>query len=250
VARPFGPSGVSLLRVGLGQDDPLRFGPWRGDALTAYIAPARPGFGPISAGDVQRCLDAAASARYRTAITAALPRRDQSPFFDAGFAVAERLHLLVHSLDHLPMLRPVASLRRARRRDRSSTLSVDHAAFDTFWRLDEQGLGDALAATSAVHYRVAQRDHRVVGYAITGRADHRGYVQRLAVEPELEGQGIAAALLVDGLRWLRRWGARDALVNTQEGNERSLRLYQRTGFVLQPEGLAVLQYDLSAGAGR
>jgi GNAT superfamily N-acetyltransferase len=51
-------------------------------------------------------------------------------------------------------------------------------------------------------------------------------------------------LLDDGLRWLRRWGARDALVNTQEGNERSLRLYQRMGFVLQPDSLTILRLDL------
>jgi GNAT superfamily N-acetyltransferase len=246
---------VSLLRVGLGHvghDDRLRFGPWRGDALTAYIAPVRPGLGPISAADVRRCLDAAAAARYRTAITAALPRREQGPFLDVGFTVGERLHLLVHPLDQLPALRPTVPLRRARRRDRPATLAVDHAAFDSFWRLDDGGLGDALAATSAVHYRVAVGDvgaaGGLVGYAITGRADHRGYVQRLAVDPAAEGTGVGATLLIDGLRWLRRWGARDALVNTQEGNERSLRLYQRTGFVLQPEGLAVLRYDLSAGA--
>jgi GNAT superfamily N-acetyltransferase len=242
---------VSLLRVGVGHGDRLRFGPWRGDALTAYIAPVSPGLGPISAADVQRCLDAAAAARYRTAITAALPRREQSPFLDVGFAVAERLHLLVHPLDDLPALDPTAPLRRARRRDRPATLAVDHAAFDSFWRLDDGGLGDALSATNAVHYRVAVgHQSRLLGYAITGRADHRGYVQRLAVDPVAEGTGVGATLLVDGLRWLRRWGARDALVNTQEGNERSLRLYQRTGFVLQPEGLAVLRYDLSAGADR
>jgi GNAT superfamily N-acetyltransferase len=227
--------------------------------LTAYIAPVRPGLGPVSAADVRRCLDAAAAARYRTAITAALPRREQGPFFDVGFTVGERLHLLVHPLDHLPALRPAAPLRRARRRDRAATLAVDHAAFESFWRLDDGGLGDALAATSAVHYRVAIGDvgevdeineaaqPGLLGYAITGRADHRGYVQRLAVDPAAEGTGVGATLLIDGLRWLRRWGARDALVNTQEGNERSLRLYQRTGFVLQPEGLAVLRYDLSAG---
>jgi GNAT superfamily N-acetyltransferase len=243
---------MSLLRVGLGgvvHDRRLRFGPWRGDALTAYIASVRPALGPISAADVRRCLDAAAAARYRTAITAALPRREQGPFLDVGFTVGERLHLLVHPLDHLPVLRPAAPLRRARRRDRPATLAVDHAAFESFWRLDDRGLGDALAATNAVHYRVAvDEQSSLVGYAITGRADHRGYVQRLAVDPSAEGTGVGATLLIDGLRWLRRWGARDALVNTQEGNERSLRLYQRTGFVLQPEGLAVLRYDLSAGA--
>ena len=247
-ARPYAPPTVSLLRVGPGQGDRLRFGPWRGDTQTAYIAPVRPGLGPIAAADVLRCVEAAAAAHYRTAITAALPRRDQEPFLEVGFAVAERLHLLVHPLDELPDLRPAAPLRRGRRRDRAATLAVDHAAFQPFWRLDEQGLADALAATSAVHYRVAHQAGRIVGYAVTGRADHRGYVQRLAVDPELEGVGVGATLLVDGLRWLRRWGARDALVNTQEGNERSLRLYQRTGFVVQPEGLAVLQLDLAGEA--
>jgi GNAT superfamily N-acetyltransferase len=75
-------------------------------------------------------------------------------------------------------------------------------------------------------------------------------VQRLAVHPAVQGRGIGAALLSDGLRWLRRWGARDALVNTQEGNHRSLRLYQRAGFVLQPDGLAVLQIALDERSGR
>jgi hypothetical protein len=83
---------------------------------------------------------------------------------------------------------------------------------------------------------------------VCGRAGHRGYVQRLAVDPSAQGRGVGAGLLIDGLRWLRRWGARDALVNTQEGNARSLRLYQRSGFVLQPEGLAVLHLDLTPHA--
>ncbi|HZA00248.1 MAG TPA: GNAT family N-acetyltransferase, partial [Acidimicrobiales bacterium] len=61
-------------------------------------------------------------------------------------------------------------------------------------------------------------------------------------------QGVGTALLLDGLRWLRRWGARDALVNTQQGNDRSLRLYQRTGFVLQPGGLRVLRIELRGTA--
>jgi len=62
--------------------------------------------------------------------------------------------------------------------------------------------------------------------------------------PPYQGRGVGAALLVDGLRWLRRWGARDALVNTQEDNDRSLRLYLRSGFVLQTDDLAVLHRTL------
>jgi ribosomal protein S18 acetylase RimI-like enzyme len=97
-----------------------------------------------------------------------------------------------------------------------------------------------------VHFQVARDERGVVGYSVCGRAGHRGYVQRLAVTPRCQGRGVGAALLGDGLRWLRRWGARDALVNTQEDNRRSLRLYQRTGFVLQPDGLSVLELVLGS----
>jgi ribosomal protein S18 acetylase RimI-like enzyme len=43
---------------------------------------------------------------------------------------------------------------------------------------------------------------------------------------------------------LKRWGAKEVLVNTQEENLAAVRLYQRLGFHLQPEGLAVLRRSL------
>jgi ribosomal protein S18 acetylase RimI-like enzyme len=238
---------MSVLRVRPAPASRLRFGPWRGDARTACIAPSPLGFGPIATADVRQCVERAALSGYSSVITAALTARDQPPFVEAGFEVAQRLHLLTHALDRLPEIASPAVLRRPRRRERPAVLAVDHRAFEPFWHLDEQGLLDALAATNAVRFRVAEHPARrgeVAGYAITGRAEHRGYVQRLAVAPEVEGQGMAAALLVDGLRWLQRRSTRDAVVNTQEGNERSLRLYQRAGFVVQPEGLAVLRLDI------
>jgi ribosomal protein S18 acetylase RimI-like enzyme len=241
---------MGLLRVGTPQLGRLRFGPWRGDARVASIAPTRLAFGPVSAADVRDCVERAGHAGYDQVLTAALGRRDQPPFLEAGFEVEQRLHLLVHTLDRLPRVDADVSIHRARRRDRQAVLAVDHAAFEPFWRLDDRGLSDALAATSAVRFRVARADGRIVGYAITGRAEHRGYVQRLAVSPRAEGRGVGAALLIDGLRWLRRRGARDAVVNTQEGNERSLKLYLRSGFVVQPEGLAVLGRHVFAPPGR
>src|SRR5690606_22478105 len=137
------------------------------------------------------------------------------------------------------------------RGDQARVLALDRAAFAPFWRLDEAGLAEALSATASVHFQVARdAGGDVVGHAACGRTGPNGYVQRLAVAPEHQGRGVGAALLVDGLRWLRRWGARDALVNTQEDNARSLRLYQRLGFVVQAEDLAVLQRDLvDDGAG-
>ena len=237
---------MSLLRTPLRSGSRLRARPWQGDERVAHVAPAGDFLGPLTADDVRRSLRPLRRAGYQVALTAALPRSDQPPFLEVGFEEIERLHLLLHMFDRLDPAPPPdgCDIRRGRRRDHDEVLAVDHAAFAPFWRLDQVGLDEALAATVNVHFQTARAGSRIVGYAVCGRAGPRGYVQRLAVDPSAQGRGVGAALLADGMRWLRRWGARDALVNTQEGNDRSLRLYQRAGFVLQPDGLAVLRLFL------
>ena len=69
------------------------------------------------------------------------------------------------------------------------------------------------------------RAARRLGYGLFGRAGTDGYVQRLAVHPEAQGDGLGRALLVDGLHWLRRRGAVHAYVNTQSDNDRAYALY-------------------------
>jgi ribosomal protein S18 acetylase RimI-like enzyme len=227
----------------------LRVRPWQADERIAHVSPAADFLGPLSTDDVARGLLQLRAQGYRSVITAALHRADRRPFLESGFVETARLHLLLHPLDDLATTAPPAGidLRRGRRREQDEALVVDRAAFEPFWRLDGAGLDEALTATTTVHFQVARDRTGVVGYAVCGRAGPRGYVQRLAVDPSRQGRGIGGALLLDGLRWLRRWGARDALVNTQEDNATSLRLYQRAGFVLQPDGLAVLQLDLADG---
>ena len=223
-----------------GTDPRLRVVPWRGDTTVAHITPgrARP-----TAAAVHRAIDEVITSGYRSAITGALAVPDQLPFLQAGFEVHERLHLLVRTLDHLPDSVSV-DLRRGHHADRPRVLQVDAAAFPSFWRLDGAGLADALAATPSARFRVAverKRVRGVVGYAVTGRAGPRGYLQRLAVQPGHQRSGIGGALVLDGLRWLRRWGAKEVLVNTQEDNEPAVLLYESLGFKLRPQGLAVLR---------
>ena len=146
---------------------------------------------------------------------------------------------LAHDLRDVPKT-PEASLRRGRRSDKADALVVDHRAFPTFWRLDAGGLHEAMTATPSARFRVAVVGRRVAGYAVTGRAGHRGYLQRLAVDPTVQGRGLGRALVADSLEWLRRRGVTNVVVNTQVENERALRLYQAMGFRLQPSGLEVL----------
>ncbi len=226
-----------------GTDPRLRVAPWRGDSHVAHLTPGR---GRPTLAAVQRAIDDLSAAGYTSVLTGALGPRDQQPFLQRGFDVHERLHLLVRTLDHLPAVRPVTT-RRGHHADRVSVLGVDAAAFPAFWRLDGPGLEDALAATPSARFRVAadpRRDGRLVAYAVTGRAGPRGYLQRLAVHPDHQRAGLGGALVVDGLRWLRRWGAKEVLVNTQVGNDPAVHLYEALGFELRPDGLAVLRLAL------
>ena len=191
---------------------------------------------------LHRLLDRLQEAGYREVITNALGPLASMPLVDVGFAVRGRLHLLVHDLDGVP---PASGLtRRATRRDRPSLLAADAAAFDDFWRFDALAFKEAMRATPRAQVRVAPARLEASGYGLFGRAASAGYVQRLAVAPDLQRRGFGYALLTDGLRWLRAHGARRVYVNTQEDNVRALALYRRSGFTQLPVGLHVLGREL------
>jgi ribosomal protein S18 acetylase RimI-like enzyme len=221
----------------------LQVAAWRGTDHTVVMSPLpdRPSPGPA---DILRELDRLRGLGVQRVLTGALHHGEVSPFATAGFVEHERLHLLRHDLVDLPEPRNPVRLRRAWRRDQPDVLAIDERAFDSFWALDRRGLDDAVRATPASRFRVAA-DRSITGYAITGRAADRGYLQRLAVDPARHREGIGVALVADCLRWLRRTGARVAVVNTQEQNEGALGLYLATGFVLEPHGLTVLTYELT-----
>jgi len=220
----------------------VRTGPWRGDGEVAYLAPISDAPSP-SAGFIQSCLGELSARGFTSVITAALSPSERQPFYVAGFTDQERLHLLLHQFDDMPR-RPKAPLRKARRGDRPRVLEIDAATFSKFWRLDEWGLDQAVAATPSARFRVAVVERAVVGYAITGRAGSDGYLQRLAVHPFHQRRGFGHALALDGLHWLRRRGVSRAVVNTQVGNDAAFSLYEMLGFRGQPSDLVVLRREL------
>lgn len=227
-------------------DERLRVSRWRSDPLVGYVVPHADA--TVTTAAVRRCLARLADEGVTEVVTAALAPTEQAGFLAAGFAVREHLHLLARDLADVPPPPPTpARLRRGHRTDRRAVLAVDARAFPPFWQLDGPGLAEAIGATPASRLRVAV-DPGLVGYAVSGRAGNRGYLQRLAVDPDRQGEGIGAALVVDGLQWMRRHGAERAVVNTQERNQAALQLYLRLGFRLQPGGLAVLRAVVDPGA--
>jgi len=224
----------------------VRTGPAGGGALPGWVR-TREGADPgtvhltvvdpraVTAEDARRCCAALAAAGYRTVETNALNPGDAEKLLEAGFAVRESLLLFGHDLRCLP--RPQTPTRRARHL--GDLVPLDGAAFGPR-AFDVDALRDACEATPRARVRVCGPRSRPLAYAITGLAGRRAYVQRLAVHPDARGQGLARALLGDGLRWARRRGARTAVVNTHTENLAARRLYETSGFVAVPQGLVVL----------
>lgn len=184
---------------------------------------------------------------FHTVRTGALAESATTTFVEHGFVRVQRLALLRTKLDRRTTfemsrheLRPVRGVQQL-----SVAARIDAAAFENGWDLDVEAIVDACRATPQHRIRLAvTAADQPVGYVITGRNGAAGFVQRLAILPEFQGQGIATSLIVDGLRWLQRRGVREVLVNTNFDNDRALELYERFGFVLLSESLHVFERSL------
>jgi len=163
-----------------------------------------------------------------------------------GFEVLQTLCLLDLSL---VQWRPDASVethtRRLRGRDRDTAAAVDLAALTPAWAIDRQGIDETCEATPAFRARAVDApDGALAGFAITGRAGHTGYLQRLAVHPAWQGRRVGLRLTLDSLRWMKRRHLTRAVVNTHSDNDVALALYAKVGFHRMPQGLSVLSRRL------
>ncbi|WP_420434555.1 GNAT family N-acetyltransferase [Candidatus Poriferisocius sp.] len=232
-----------VLRLG---EDRLRLRHWAGEAGTGLLIQLTPG-SAVSDDSTAAAVESAVAQGYHRLRTSALSHIESEPFLRAGFRPCQQLALLTRSIQSgLPDINGSIAIRRALRSDHPSVLAVDQAAFEPFWQLDQAGLRDALRATPFRHFRVVRNSANaaLTGYAISGRSGPAGYLQRLAISPHHQGQGTGAALAIDGLRWMARWGATQAWVNTPQHHTGALRLYDQLGFELVPPGLQVLEMVL------
>jgi GNAT superfamily N-acetyltransferase len=182
---------------------------------------------------------------FRRIRTGALAAEPAAVFGRVGFVVDQELVLLrTDPRERLHLIDGKGSAHRVRSAktpaDLTTAAEIDRAAFGDQWCIDETGILDACDATPSHRMRLVDTD----GYAVTGRSNSAGFVQRLAVRPDVQQSGLGRRLMVDALEWLRRWRVGTAMVNTHVGNTAALALYASLGFTRLDQQLAVLALDL------
>ncbi len=180
--------------------------------------------------------------------TGALRATSTERVLSQGFHTIDTLALL--SFDLSAPIRPPstdAHLRPLRRRHLSAAVAVDLDAFGPKWAQHRDALHDTRRATLHSRSRRATIARQpVVGFALSGYTNDIGYLQRLAVSPQHQSQGIGYALTSDALQWMQQRGCDHALVNTSVQNEGALGLYENIGFSVLSEQLTIAEIDLGS----
>lgn len=192
--------------------------------------------------DLQRWVEAVASRGFTSIRTSALATAASAAVEVVGFEPVQDLALLQHDLV-LRVDRPAVGLSRLREHQHPQASGVDRAAFGPGWFLDPDAIDEVRHATP--HHRARTAGGTTfAAYAVSGRDAGIGFLQRLAVHPDHQRQGLGRALVLDSLRWMARWKVDRVLVNTPVNNAAALVLYESTGFHRLRDHLRVFERSL------
>lgn len=158
----------------------------------------------------------------------------------AGFTESGTLLLFEHPLTALSP--PQLNIVEDREAPLSALNQIDREAFPPSWRLGPLGLAESVTATSKATVHIFARDLAILGFAVTGVSLGVAYLQRLAVAPAHQGEGIGRALVRASLGWARARRVVTLLVNTQPDNEAAASLYRSEGFRDVRAGLQLWTY--------
>ena len=111
---------------------------------------------------------------------------------------------------------------------------IDRAAFPWLWRNNRAEFITYLQ-TPGVDVSLLEADGEPVGYVGLTRFAGWSHLDRIAVTPAAQGQGLGREALGLAVSEMRRQGARRVGLSTQRTNVRSQRLYERFGFWRTPE---------------
>lgn len=140
-----------------------------------------------------------------------------------------------------PLLVPHTLLRQMSSSDLIHVLKLDHQAFKPLWQISLDALNTAFQQSA--YATVAEKNGQVIGYQISTTTHNATCLERLAVSPDQQGQGIGASLVYDLIDDFQLSSAMHLTVNTQQDNLPSQALYQKMGFKMTGESYPVFVYQ-------
>ena len=108
-------------------------------------------------------------------------------------------------------------------------LAIDHAAFDWLW-INSQAEFSHVGWSPDVELWGQFAESQLISYLETTHYGRWGHIDRLAVHPNWQGQGLGNDLTRFGVDRLMSHGAGTVGLSTQLDNGRSQRLYEKIGF--------------------
>lgn len=198
---------------------------------------------PPTIADLQRWAFELAGMGFNRIRTSALGTSASVRVEAAGYIPIQELVLLQHDQPRR-VAAPAHPTARLAIDQHGRAAEVDAAAFGGEWSLDADAIVDVRHATPKHRARTAGGSP-FHAYAITGRDNRQGFLQRLAVDPDHQREGLGTALVCDSLRWLSRWRVDRVLVNTPTTNDAALALYEQVGFHRLRERLRVYERGIA-----
>lgn len=157
----------------------------------------------------------------------------RSRYERAGLELLEEVITYEIGVEHVPRM-PQRHLRLDRvapgdARSLEVVAAIDAEAFPWLWRNSHDEFTEYLH-TPDVSLSLLRFDGAAVAYIGSTLFTNWGHIDRIAVKPELQGNGFGRAALILAIDTLRQRGARRVGLSTQLTNTRSQRLYEQFGF--------------------
>lgn len=185
-------------------------------------------------------IENARAARHRLFISVEMSERLQQSYYDrTGLMLLEDVlsyELVPGSFRSEPGSTPDLTLVDVNDGESlGALLEIDWAAFPWLWRNSEEEFRD-YAKQTGVELHLLRFGGENIGYIGITCFPGWGHIDRVAVKPQMQGQGYGAALTKAAISRLMHLGATRIGLSTQRRNARSQRLYTGLGFRRQQNG--------------
>lgn len=184
--------------------------------------------------------------------------RSIDPFLALGFEAVEDI-VYYRKPDAIAQPRPSGLIvRPLQSADMPALTQLEQRIFPWLWWYGESEWR-LIHMLADVETQLAFLDGVLVGYETHTVRGGQGHLDRLGIDPEVQGQGLGEDLLILATQRIARLGGKDIGLSTQRDNWRARRLYEKHGFrlmsrtqryygrVLDPSVRALLRPEHDAG---